>query len=189
MKITKPQLRNRIRKMIREVVGETSTDVLSLTRKQNAVLHKIEKQYQILGSSGKNPVVLDLGAGAEVKIRIDGSQFWYLNGQLHRTDGPAEIWFDRTQFWWLNGQRHRADGPAVIYDDGSQFWYLNGQLHRTDGPAEIWYDGSQFWWLNGKLHREDGPAVFYPNGTQRWYLNGEKMTQKEHTQRTTSERM
>ena len=159
MKITKQQLRNRIRKMLREVVGETSTD--NLTREQNAVLHKIEKQYQILGISGEDPMVLDLGAGAEVKIRIDGSQFWYLNGQLHRTDGPAEIWPGGAQFWWLNGQRHRTDGPAVLWTDGTQRWYLNGQLHRVDGPAVIWF-----------------------NGSKRWFLNGEEMTQKEHAQRT-----
>ena len=143
MKITKLQLRNRIRKMIRETVGETSTDNLHLTREQNAVLHKIEKQHQILGISGEDPVVLDLGSGATVEIDADGSQFW-----------------------WLNEKRHRTDGPATRYANGTQFWYLNGKLHRTNGPAVIWSDG-----------------------TQNWYLNGHEVTQKEHTQRTVSERM
>jgi len=165
MKITKLQPRNRIRKMIREAVGETSTDGLHLTRKQNAALHKIEKQRQILGISGEDPAMLDLGAGATVEIWADESQFWYLNGQLHRTDGPAEIWPGGAQFWWLNGQRHRTDGPAAIWADGTQRWYLNGQLHRVDGPAVINADGSQF-----------------------WFLNGDEVTQKEHALRTTSER-
>ena len=150
MKITKPQLRNRIRKMIREVVDETSTGGLHLTRKQNAALHKIEKQRQILGISGENPVVLDLGDGAEIQISIDGSQFWWLNGKKHRRGGPAESWTDGTQSWYLNGQLHRTDGPAVIWTDGSQFWFLNGNRHRTDGPAVIWADGTQLWWLDGR---------------------------------------
>jgi hypothetical protein len=51
--------------------------------------------------------------------------------------------------WQLDGQRHRTDGPAVIYANGTQGWWLNNQLHRTDGPAVIWADGAQFWYLNG----------------------------------------
>jgi hypothetical protein len=27
--------------------------------------------------------------------------------------------------WYLNGDLHREDGPAVIYPDGTQRWYLN----------------------------------------------------------------
>jgi len=141
MKITKQQLRNRIRKMLREVVGETSTDSLSLTRKQYAVIHEIEKQHQILDISGEDPVVLDLGAGAKVKIWFDGTQLWFLNKKQHRTDGPAEIWAD-----------------------GGQRWYLNGQRHRTDGPAEIWSNGTQLWWLNGKLMSQKEHAAQIARG-------------------------
>jgi len=182
MKITKQQLRNRIRKMLREVVGETSTD--SLTPEQNDVFHEIEEQYQILGISGEDPVVLDLGDGTTVELWSDGSQNWRLNGKLHRTDGPADIRADGSQCWYLNGKQHREDGPAVIRANGSQFWWLNGQLHRTDGPAVIWADGTQNWWLNGEKHRTDGPAVIWDDGSRFWWLNGEEMSQKEHAQRT-----
>jgi len=119
MKITKPQLRNRIRKMIREVVDETSTDSLSLTRKQYAVIHEIEEQYQILGISGEDPVVLDLGDGTTGDLWSDGSQNWRLNWKLHRTDGPAAIRADGSQSWWRNGKLYREDGPAVIDADES----------------------------------------------------------------------
>jgi hypothetical protein len=34
---------------------------------------------------------------------------WQLDGQRHRTDGPAVIWASGTQEWWLDGQRHRAE--------------------------------------------------------------------------------
>ena len=79
-----------------------------------------------------------------------------------------------TQFWYLDGNLHREDGPAVIYPDGIQRWYLNGKLHREDGPAVIYPDGYKEWWLKGKLHREDGPAVI--DGSQFWYLNGNDIT-------------
>lgn len=37
--------------------------------------------------------------------------------------------------WYLNGKIHREDGPAVEYDSGDKFWYKKGTLHREDGPA------------------------------------------------------
>jgi hypothetical protein len=83
---------------------------------------------------------------------------------------------DGTQVWWLNGKLHREDGPAVIYPDGSQYWYLSGDLHREDGPAVIYPDGTKKWFLNDEFHREDGPAIIYPDGTQRWYLNDKDIT-------------
>jgi hypothetical protein len=56
--------------------------------------------------------------------------------------------------WYLNGNLHRTDGPAVEYADGSKFWYLNGNLHRTDGPAMEYADGSKEWYLNDKDYTE-----------------------------------
>ena len=82
-------------------------------------------------------------------VKSDGPQAWYVDGQLHRVDGPARIWRDGSQEWWMNGQRHRTDGPAVINADGTQRWYVNDRLHRLDGPAVIWRDGSQSWWVCG----------------------------------------
>jgi hypothetical protein len=32
---------------------------------------------------------------------------------------------DGSQMWFLNGKIHREDGPAVIYPDGTQMWFLN----------------------------------------------------------------
>ena len=29
--------------------------------------------------------------------------------------------------WRLNGEYHRTDGPAIEYSDGSKFWCLNGE--------------------------------------------------------------
>jgi hypothetical protein len=55
-----------------------------------------------------------------------------------------------TQEWYLNGNRHRTDGPAYIGANGYQAWFLNGNRHRTDGAARIWANGYQEWYLNGK---------------------------------------
>jgi hypothetical protein len=101
----------------------------------------------------------------------DGSKEWYLNGELHREDGPAFEHSDGTKEWFLNGKLHREDGPAVEWPDGSKAWYLNGKRHREDGPAVEYSDGSKSWYLNGKLHREDGPAIEHSNGSKEWYLN------------------
>jgi antitoxin component YwqK of YwqJK toxin-antitoxin module len=64
----------------------------------------------------------------EVKVYADGSKYWYLNGKLHREDGPAIEYSDGYKAWYLNGKLHREDGPAVEYSNGDKFWYLNGQL-------------------------------------------------------------
>ena len=85
----------------------------------------------------------------EQTIGPDGTEAWYLNDQLHRTDGPAVRLTNGTEYWYLNGRRHRTDGPALIYADGTQEWYGNGQLHRTNGPAVIYADGTQEWYVNG----------------------------------------
>ena len=29
--------------------------------------------------------------------------------------------------WYLNGKLHREDGPAVEYSYGTKYWYLNGK--------------------------------------------------------------
>lgn len=54
---------------------------------------------------------------------------------------------DGTQYWYLNGVLHRVGGPAVIRPDGAQSWRVNGESHRTDGPAIIG-NGTQWWLLN-----------------------------------------
>ena len=33
-----------------------------------------------------------------------------------------------TKFWYLNGKLHREDGPAIEYPNGDGFWYLNGKM-------------------------------------------------------------
>jgi len=83
------------------------------------------------------------------------------------------------KYWYLNGELHREDGPAVECPDGRKYWYLNGKFHREDGPAVEHPNGTKEWYLNGELHREGGPAIEWPNGTKDWYLNDEEVTWKQ----------
>jgi hypothetical protein len=84
-----------------------------------------------------------------VKVYGSGTKEWYLNGNLHRVDGPAYEGANGTRSWFLNGKLHREDGPAVEWADGSKGWYLDDRKHRVDGPACERADGSKAWWLNG----------------------------------------
>ena len=40
----------------------------------------------------------------------------------------VRVYEDRTE-WYLNGKLHREDGPAVEYSNGSKRWYLNDQQY------------------------------------------------------------
>jgi hypothetical protein len=63
----------------------------------------------------------------EVEVYEDGDMFWYLNGQLHREDGPALEYANGTKSWLLKGKLHREDGPAIEWADGNKYWYLNDE--------------------------------------------------------------
>jgi hypothetical protein len=93
---------------------------------------------------------IDLGNGAECRINDYGTKYWYLNGKLHRTDGPAIERVNGTKEWYLNGKQHRTDGPAVEWDNGYKAWYLQDKRHRVDGPALEHANGSKAWYYEGK---------------------------------------
>jgi hypothetical protein len=85
-----------------------------------------------------------------------------------------------TKRWYLNGKLHRENGPTIEYTDGTKYWHLNGKCHREEGPAIEWGDGTKVWVLNSMYHREDGPAVEWANGNKSWYLNGIKYTKQDY---------
>ena len=61
----------------------------------------------------------------QVTVNEYGTKFWYLNGKLHREDGPAVELANGTKYWYINDQFHREDGPAVEFANGTKEWYLN----------------------------------------------------------------
>jgi hypothetical protein len=67
----------------------------------------------------------------------------------------VEVYNNGDKYWFLNGKLHREDGPAVEYSDGCASWYLNNKLHREDGPAIDHSNGDTYWWLNGEHLTEE----------------------------------
>jgi hypothetical protein len=49
--------------------------------------------------------------------------------------GIAE-YYNGTKYWYLNGMLHRLDGPAVEHYSGYKRWYLNG----INYPEEEWFE-------------------------------------------------
>jgi hypothetical protein len=85
-----------------------------------------------------------------VKVHESGDKLWYLNGKMHREDGPAIENANGDNHWCLDGKRHREDGPAIETANGYKAWYLKGNRHREDGAAVEWANGYKAWYLDGK---------------------------------------
>ena len=66
----------------------------------------------------------------------------------------VKVYNNGSKIWYLNGKLHREDGPAVEYDNGDKIWFLNCKLHREDGPAIEKSNGIIYWYLNGKEYTE-----------------------------------
>lgn len=98
---------------------------------------------------------------------------WHVEDKLHRDDGPAIIYRNGTEMWYIDGELHRADDePAIIKLNGFQAWYQNGQRHRKIGPAVVTELGDQHWYKYGVHHRKNGPAIVLKSGQREWYVRG-----------------
>tara|TARA_B110000503_G_C6875204_1_gene300348 strand:+ start:85 stop:342 length:258 start_codon:yes stop_codon:yes gene_type:complete len=64
---------------------------------------------------------------ADIVKYFSGSTYHYLNGLLHREDGPAIEFSNGDKSWYLNGERHREDGPAIELFYGHKVWYYKGK--------------------------------------------------------------
>lgn len=108
-------------------------------------------------------------------ICANGRKQWWVDGQLHRIDGPAfECDFDGSKLWYVDGLQHRLDGPAID-TPRCKGWYVNGLCHRLDGPALEYPNGDYVWMVNGNIHRLDGPA-YCCWGKKQWHINGERLS-------------
>jgi len=65
-----------------------------------------------------------------------------------------QTYFNGDKVWYLNGKIHREDGPAIEYANGYKVWYLKGKRHREDGPATEHANGYKAWYLKGKHYSE-----------------------------------
>ncbi len=84
---------------------------------------------------------------SQLKILPNGTKEWWLNGLLHRTDGPAYEGVNGHKEWWIDGKQHRTDGPAVEGANGSKVWYFNGKW--------LGYENEGFWALWELLTEEE----------------------------------
>ena len=113
-----------------------------------------------------------------------GDKEWFLNGRLHREDGPAIEFANGNKWWFLHGLQHRENGPAIENINGTKQWFLHGKRHREDGPAIERATGIKEWFLHDKKHRADGPA--YQNGNSvKYWLFGKNMTKETFQLHTT----
>ena len=62
----------------------------------------------------------------------------------------VKVYSDRTEWYNLEDQLHREDGPAMEYENGYKAYYLSGKLHREDGPAIEWGNEYKSYFINGK---------------------------------------
>lgn len=56
---------------------------------------------------------------------------------LHRIGGPALTNPNGTQEWWLRGDLHRLDGPAIIKYTGEREWWIKGVQIRCNQNYQV----------------------------------------------------
>ena len=66
-----------------------------------------------------------------------------------------KVYENGTKEWYLNGKLHREDGPAIKDHYDNKYWYLNGKIHREDGPAAENKNGHKEWWINGRFQKSN----------------------------------
>jgi len=69
-------------------------------------------------------------------------EYYFINGKLHRNDGPAEIWYYengniKEEHYYKNNKRHRENSPAIIYYDKDsnierEYYYINDKEITDD---------------------------------------------------------
>jgi len=94
-----------------------------------------------------------------IHINQYGNKIYYKDRAMniiHRLDGrPAVQYADGSKMWYVDGQLHRLDGPAFEAANGCKYWYVDGQCHRLDGPAVQYADGRKYWYVDGKHLSEE----------------------------------
>lgn len=64
---------------------------------------------------------------------INDGTYVYVNYklQLHNDYGPAIIGSSVGVEYWVNGAMHRLDGPAKESPNGSKYWFVDGNEYDT----------------------------------------------------------
>ena len=81
--------------------------------------------------------------GSEYRKYLTKSDWWTYSvlkedGVLHREGLPAAEYANGIKAWYVDGILHRIDGPAITYDyDGIDEWWVNGKKLITE-EVENW---------------------------------------------------
>ena len=121
-----------------------------------------------------------------IHINKEGDKIYYKDKEMtirHHRDGPAVEDADGGKAWYVDGKLHRLDGPAIEGTlvegaGGYEAWYVDNKRHRLDGPAVEGAGGYKAWWVDNKRHRLDGPAVEYVHGNKQWFVDGKELTEE-----------
>lgn len=118
-----------------------------------------------------------------------GSEYHFVEGKLHRVDGPAVVCkrtgsWDSVEYWHHGKLANMPDELPSYTSSRKKIWTHNGVPHRdNDLPAIQMQDGEERWYKHGVLHRgPNKPAVkgintrYYVNGVE--YYNGKPDTRK-----------
>lgn len=109
-----------------------------------------------------------------VEIKKDGKTYYADGKYIVKTNSGGT-------HYYVDGILHRDNGPAVVGRKGGfKQWYSNGKLHRDGGPALSMTKGCNWWYQHGMRHREDGPAYMNTADNSRTYwLYDKEYTEKE----------
>jgi len=83
---------------------------------------------------------------------LNKKEYFNSNGELH---GEVIEYANGDKEWYVDGKLHREDGPAVEWANGTKNWFLNDLLHREDGPAIEGANGTKEWWIKGEELTEE----------------------------------
>ncbi len=79
----------------------------------------------------------DFTGEVQYSFETNGPRVWYLNGKIHKDNGPAVEYCDGRKEWYQHDDLHRADGPAIEYRDGSNRWYYKGRYVTPEEHLEL----------------------------------------------------
>ena len=65
-------------------------------------------------------------------VTVENCKMWYVDGKLHREDGPAFEAGNGSKEWYIDDLRHREDGPAIEWSDGTVIWCYKNVFYTFD---------------------------------------------------------
>ena len=66
-------------------------------------------------------------------ITYYGDKYYFFNKLKHKDDGPAVCIYNQVDMYYMEGKLHRLDGPAKIFKDGRlEWWYQDNKINVTN---------------------------------------------------------